>query len=171
MIIAEVRGQIPVDVETVFDVVVPIDLTAIMRGSGPLPAVAAIEEQSGDWDGIGQSRIIRLSDGSGMLETLMSFDRPHAFTYLITEITSPLRSLISTMHGSWHFEDAGVVGETPITSATWRYEFKSRSFLTRPLAWFIVKFFWRPYMAEALDRAAAIVVSRNASQQARATSR
>ena len=163
MIVAEVKGQIPADLETVFDVLVPIDVTSILCGRGLLPAVTAIEDQSGDWDGVGQSRIIRLSDGSGMLETLTSFDRPHSFTYLISEIGSVLRLLVSTMHGSWQFEDGGAVGETPITHATWRYEFESRSILTRPLAWIIVKFFWRPYMAESLERATAIVVATKAS--------
>lgn len=161
----------------------PIDLTTIMTGYGPLPAVAAVEDQTGDWSEVGESRIIRLADGHGMLETITRVDRPHSFHYTITELTNVLRFLVRRFHGSWQFSDApplapdlgGITGaetETaaaddgppteagPSVAARWRYEFEPRSALTRPIAWLILRRFWRPLMEDALGRAAAQAVAR-----------
>lgn len=157
-VVAEVRGQIPAPIETVFDVFAPIDLTTILKGYGPLPAVAAVEDQTADWSGIGESRIIRLVDGSAMLETLTAVDRPHHFAYTITELTSVLRYLVSRFHGAWFFEEATGEGGAPIVNARWRYEFVPRSFLTRPPAWVVVRRYWQPYMAIALELASAQAV-------------
>jgi hypothetical protein len=157
-IVAEVRGQIPADRETVFDVLAPIDLTTIMKGYGPLPAVVGVEDQTADWDSIGESRVIRLADGHGMVETLTAVDRPSHFAYTIGGLTNVLRLLVSSFRGAWYFEEAGRVASTPIVNARWRYEFESRSFLTWPLTWLIVKSFWRPYMENALALASAQAV-------------
>lgn len=154
-IVIEVRGAVPASIETVFDVFMPIDLPTIMRGYGPLPAVAAVEDQSGDWDSIGESRIVRLADGSGMLETLTRVDRPRGFGYTLSNLTSALRFLVDRFHGSWTFEEVSGPGERPVVRATWRYDFESRSRLTRPIAWLILTRYWRPYMEAALERAAA----------------
>jgi len=156
-IVAEVRGQLAADVETAFDVLARIDLRSIMQGYGPLPAVEGVEDQTGDWDSIGESRIIRLADGSGMLETLTAVDRPRHFAYTISEPTNALRFLVATFRGAWSFETAGTDQATPVVKAIWRYEFKPRSILTWPLAWLIVKRFWQPYMAAALARASVQV--------------
>ncbi|MEE8164652.1 MAG: SRPBCC family protein [Myxococcota bacterium] len=157
-IVAEVRGQIAADIETVFDVLAPIDLRTIMKGYGPLPAVEGVEDQTGNWDSIGESRIIRLADGSGMLETLTAVDRPRHFAYTISEPTNALRFLVATFRGAWTFEQAEAAETTPIVNAIWRYEFMPRSILTWPLAWLIVKRFWQPYLAAALARASVQVV-------------
>lgn len=42
-IVIEVEGLVAAPVETVYDVFRPIDLTTIMLGYGPLPAVSALE--------------------------------------------------------------------------------------------------------------------------------
>jgi hypothetical protein len=157
-IVIEVQGQVPAAIETVFDVFMPIDLTTIMHGYGPLPAVAAVEEQSGVWDSIGESRIIRLADGNGMLETLTGVDRPTGFSYTLSNLTNVLRLLVHRFHGEWVFDDCTGEGEAPLVRATWRYTFEVRSRLTRPVAWLILTWFWRPYMAGALERASAQAV-------------
>jgi hypothetical protein len=161
-IIAEVRGQIPAPLETVFDVFAPIDLTTIMTGFGPMPAVVAVEEQTGDWSSVGESRILRLADGSAMLETLTGFDRPFGFAYVITELTSGLRHLISSFRGTWSFELIDGTGPDPVVHAQWRYEFAPRSILTRPMARWIVNRYWHPYMHQALALASdqALVAAR-----------
>ncbi len=150
---AEVEGPIEAELETVFDVLMPIDLRTILTGHGPLPAVVAVEEQTGDWSSIGESRIIRLADGSGMLETLTAVERPHRFAYALTAPTSALRFLVRSFRGAWSFEPIDDGRGGPRVRAVWRYEFEPRSRLGWPLAWWIVKRLWRPYMAEALARA------------------
>jgi hypothetical protein len=157
-IVAEVRGPIAADIETVFDVLARIDLRLILKGHGLLPAVEGVEDQTGNWDSIGESRIIRLADGSGMLETLTAVDRPRHFAYTISEPTNAMRFLIATVRGSWTFEQAGATEGAPIVNAIWRSEWGPRSILTWPLTWLIVKRFWQPYMAAALVRASLQVV-------------
>ena len=93
-IVIEVQGLVAAPIETVYDVFRPIDLTTIMLGYGPLPPVAGVEDQTGDWDGVGESRIIRLADGHGMLETLTAVDPPHGFSYTLSDLTNVLRFLV-----------------------------------------------------------------------------
>lgn len=158
-IVIEIQGWVPAPIETVFDVFMPIDLTTIMTGHGPLPGVAAVEDQSGAWNSIGESRIIRFADGHAMLETLTRVDRPKGFAYTLSNLTNILRFLVRRFHGSWAFEDGSASGEPPIIRATWRYEFEIRSRLTRPISWLILELFWRRYMEEALERASAQAVA------------
>jgi len=158
-IVIEVQGRVPAPIETVFDVFMPIDLTTIMLGYGPLPAVGAIEDQSGVWDSVGESRIVRLADGHGMLETLTRVDRPQGFAYTLSNLTNVLRLLVHRFHGTWSFEDISLGTEPPVVRATWRYEFDVRSRITRPIAWLILTRFWRPYMQGALERASAQAVA------------
>ncbi|MAG32841.1 MAG: hypothetical protein CL908_18340 [Deltaproteobacteria bacterium] len=75
-IVVEVRGQLPAAIETAFDAFRSIDLRTTMVGYSPLPAVSAIEDQTGRWDSVAESRIARLADGHGMLETLTAVERP-----------------------------------------------------------------------------------------------
>jgi len=166
-IVIEIEGQVPAPIETVFDVFMPIDLTTIMRGYGPLPAVSAVEDQSGVWASIGESRIIRFADGHGMLETLTRVDRPRGFAYTLSNLTNALRLLVHRFHGSWAFEDCSASTGPSVVRATWRYAFDVRSWLTRPLAWLILTLFWRPYMAAAFERASAQAVAAAAQEPAR----
>ncbi len=157
-IVIEVHGQVPARIETVFDVFMPIDLTKIMQGYGPLPAVAAIEDQTGHWDSIGESRIIRLADGNAMLETLTAVDRPRGFSYTLSNPTHALRFLVSRFHGRWQFESVArddlPRGEPEVVRVRWRYDFEPRFRLVRPIAALILARYWRPYMERALELAA-----------------
>ena len=152
-IVVEVQGQVPAPLPLVYDTFRRADLTSIMRGYGPLPAVAAVEDQTGDWDGVGESRIIRLADGHGMLETLTEVEPPNGFAYTLSELTNVLRFLIVRFHGRWRFESMSADDEPPVVRAHWRYAFEPRSRLTGPLSRLILARYWRPYMAAALERA------------------
>jgi GNAT superfamily N-acetyltransferase len=146
---AEVQREVKAPIEKVFDVFAPIDLTRIMLGFGPMPAVSAVEDQIGGWDAPGQSRTIRLADDSTMRETLTRVEPPGHFAYRIDELTSPLRHLTPRFRGAWWFVRVG----PERTLARWRYEFEPRSALARPLTALVVKGLWRPYMARALELA------------------
>ncbi|MDP3937755.1 MAG: SRPBCC family protein [Deltaproteobacteria bacterium] len=169
-IVVEVSGSVRATLETTFDVFAPIDLRLILRGYGPLPAVASVEDQTGAWDAPGQTRTIRLSDGSGMREALTLVERPRHFAYVIDELTGPFRFLVRGMRGAWWFEPVpdGASGSTAAaqqTRARWRYAFEPRSRFTRPLAAFIVKVLWRRNMQRALALARAHA---EAAEQSRA---
>ncbi len=69
-IIVEIQRELSVPAHVLFDTFMPIDLTQIMTGFGPLPAVSDIEDQTGPWDRVGAARTIRLADGNTMREVL-----------------------------------------------------------------------------------------------------
>ncbi len=138
---------------TTFERVAPIDLPSIFRGYGPLPAVVATEGQTGAWDAAGQTRRIRLSDGSTAREELTDYERPRHFAYCVRDFTGPLRLLTSGARGSWWFDEAA----DGATSVRWRYAFEPRAWWTRPILWAVVRPLWRGYMRAALHAARAQV--------------
>ena len=166
-IVVEVRGPVPAAIETVFDVFLKIDLSTILLGYGPLPAVVAVADQTGEWDEIGQSRFIRLADGHEMLETLLVVDPPRHFAYDVSELTNVLRFLVRRFRGAWTFEESTLPGGATVTLAHWRYEFAPRSRLARPLARLILHAFWRPTMERALELASAQAVAKQAEDAPR----
>jgi hypothetical protein len=50
---ADVSTEVDVDQITAFKHIVPIDLTSIFTGYGPLPAVTGTRNQVGGWDTVG----------------------------------------------------------------------------------------------------------------------
>lgn len=61
---------------TTFDTIMPVDLSTIFGGLGPLPAVVGTREQTGAWDHEGASRIVMLGDGSEAHEQLTTVCAP-----------------------------------------------------------------------------------------------
>ena len=137
-IIVEVQRELSVPAHDIFDTFMPIDLTQIMTGFGPLPGVSNIENQSGPWDSVGTERTIRLADGNTMTEVLTEVQRPTGFSYTLGNLTNVLRFLVHRFHGSWCFDTISADGEPSRVRTTWRYEFDVRSRLTRPIAWCIL---------------------------------
>lgn len=131
--------------EAVFDRVAPIDLAAVFRGYGPLPAVTGVSRQVGAWDAVGQTRTVHLSDGGSIRERLDVYDRPEAFAYDVTEITGPLRFVASASRGAWTFEE--MPGGTRVV---WRYAFVPRAAWARPLLAAALRPLWQRYMRAAL---------------------
>lgn len=133
--------------EKTFLHIVPIDLTSIFTGYGPLPSVTKTLNQTGPWDAAGRTRNVVFSDGSTARETLTSYEYPSRFAYRITELTGVLRLLASEARGEWWFEE--VPGRSA-TSVRWRYEFISRSVMLKPLVSLFTRSLWRGYMVKAL---------------------
>ena len=149
-IVSEVRAVVHSPRRRAFEVLVPIDLTTIFRGMGPLPAVSGVEDQVGDWDAVGQTRTVRLADGSSLREELTAFDPPAHFAYTIDRLTGALRHLVHGMKGAWWFEEGSGDDGSPTTAIRWRYAFQPRNAFARPLAVGIIRLFWQRYMVRAL---------------------
>lgn len=165
-IVAEVEGGVNADLATSFHSFAPIDLTKILRGYGPLPAVAAVVDQRGGWDEAGQSRTVRLADGSQMREELTLVEAPHHFAYRIDGFTGPFRHLVREMRGGWWFDALPVnAGEAPRSRARWRYEFECTAGWSHLASLPIVRFLWTPYMARALAAATAITAAASATRR------
>lgn len=132
------------DAAAVFEHIVPIELSTIFTGYGPLPAVVGTSGQTGAWDGAGQSRTVHLADGSTARERLTTVEAPHYFSYVVGEFSGIFRFLTASAEGEWWFEPAA--GGTRVR---WRYAFRPASALAAPLL-FLVARLWRGYMRKAL---------------------
>jgi hypothetical protein len=125
----------------------PIDLSSIFTGYGPLPAVTETREQSGNWDAIGQTRTVVLSDGSTAQEELIECRHPRYFSYTVSNFSGSLRFLTTSANGEWWFESQ----PSDKTLIKWQYAFNARSIIAIPMVWFIVNFLWHGYMVKALS--------------------
>jgi hypothetical protein len=132
--------------QEVFAYTVPIDLTSIFTGYGPLPAVTGTERQTGRWNGENQTRTVVLSDGSSAREMLTRYDYPNYFSYKVSEFTGFLGIFAASATGEWWFDGASS-GRTTIK---WRYTFHTRHFWSGPVLCSITHLAWRGYMRKAL---------------------
>ena len=147
MLSATVETDIQADQSTTFMHIVPVDLTSIFRGYGPLPAVVGTQHQTGAWNAVGQTRTVLLSDGSSARELITKYEYPHHFGYTVSDFTGVLRFLITSANGEWWFSSDVSSGKTNVE---WRYAFTERSILAVPILWFIMKMLWYGYMDKAL---------------------
>lgn len=153
---AEVQTTVHAPLEKAFAHIVPINLASIFTGYGPLPAVSGTKDQTGPWDGAGQTRTVLLSDGSSAQEALTAYQFPSHFAYTVSGFTGILRFLAKEARGEWWFE------REPVTQATairWRYEFISRTPVLEPIVCFITQRLWKGYMRKALRMSKAQVES------------
>jgi Polyketide cyclase / dehydrase and lipid transport len=149
MISSVVSIQVAVSPIAAFCHVVPIDLTSIFRGYGLLPSVMRTEAQTGNWDAIGQTRIVHLSDGSHAQELLTEYDRPNYFAYVVSNFSGILGFLVTAATGEWWFENCDAVPDS--TLIRWSYTFTPKSRLAVPILWLINKSLWSGYMHSVMS--------------------
>jgi hypothetical protein len=104
MISSIVSATVTVETTEAFLQIVPIDLTSIFRGYGILPAVIGTQSQTGNWDAIGQTRTVHLSDGSYAKELLTKYQVPNYSGYVVSNFSGVLGFLITRAEGEWWFE-------------------------------------------------------------------
>lgn len=153
---AIVETEMKTSAAVAFVTIVPIDLTSIFTGYGPLPSVTATSHQTGGWDGAGQTRTVSLSDGSSVNELMTRYDYPNYFSYTVSGFSGMLGWLAESADGEWWFQ---IVPSSKNVHVKWRYEFKARSIWSVPILWIITNVFWRGYMKKALLLAKAQVES------------
>ena len=154
--VAVVSSRVPVPLPEAWARFVPIDLTALFTGMGPLPAVVNVHGQTGPWDDVGQSRKVALSDGTEVTEAITFVELPQGnfarFGYTVSGFGGAFGWLTSEAKGFWVFQE--VDGQTEIA---WRYGFRATSVLARPVMALILHLLWRPYMKRALARTVEIL--------------
>jgi len=156
------REYYPVTVESpcpappahVFDVVVPVDLSSIFTGWGPLPGVRGVRDQTGPWDAAGRTRRVELTDGSSATERLTEHTPPHSFAYELSSVTGVLARLVTGVRGEWTFTPDGAG-----TIVRWTYAFFPRRGRRLLVRWALVPL-WRRYATATLARAVRTVSSR-----------
>ncbi len=150
----EARAPVAAAPEIAFDALASIGPREAFARRPGLPEVVGVEEQTGDWTSVGDSRILRLADGGGMLETLLAFDRPREIVSIVTEVGAPLRRGVGSIRSSWRLEsrlesrlDPGVArgvesGASPALEVVRRCVLAPRSVWTRPIAGWLVRRAW-----------------------------
>ena len=136
----------------------PVDPTRFYPKSGALPAVVAVRDQSGSWDTVGRTRMLMLSDGGHVIETITDTDSPTYFAYELSDFQKLFGALVSGARAEWRFER-----EAGGTSIRWTYTFfgkPGRGWIVAA----IVTLLWRPYMSRVLPP-----IAREVSRQAAAT--
>jgi hypothetical protein len=142
----------PAQPEKAFDAVLPTPLPELFhRRYGPIPPIKSVEGQNGVWGTVGQTRTIHTGDGGSMREELTRVDGPNAFGYTITDLTGPMKPLVSTVQGLWSFD--AVDGGTRIT---WQWTITPKSALTAPLMGIFCSL-WRKYADRSFDEIGRIV--------------
>jgi len=138
--------------EKVFDDVMPAPLPDLFhKRYGPIPPIKSVEGQDGVWGTVGQTRTIRTSDGGSMREELTRVERPHAFGYTLTNVTGPMKPLVSQVEGLWSFEAVG-----SDTRITWQWTIHPKSGLVEPIMPLFCKL-WRSYAARSFDSIGALL--------------
>jgi hypothetical protein len=125
----------------------PLELSRILLGYGPLPAVTATSDQTRPWPQVGSARTVHLADGSSAREEITAAETPSFFAYHVGDFTSAVRHLTNGARGRWWFDD--VAGDA--THVRWEYTFEPRSAVTAVILFPIVRIFWRGYMRVAMD--------------------
>lgn len=143
---ANVTTNVAVNQTVAFENIVPIDLTSVFTGYGPLPAVIGVKNQTAAWDGVDQTRTVLLSDNSSTQERLTKYEHHNYFQYVVEGFTGMLRFFVSSAEGEWWFSS----NKADETHINWRYTFNSKSIFAAPFLWFITRFLWHGYMQKSL---------------------
>ncbi|WP_189643379.1 SRPBCC family protein [Deinococcus piscis] len=131
--------------ERAFAETVPVELSTIFTGWGPLPAVVGTRDQTGAWDAAGQTRTVLLSDGSHAQERLTAYNAGQHFAYTVTPQSGMLSVLAREARGKWWF----IPGAKGGTEIVWTYDFSARSLWSWSLL-LVVSLLWEYYMRHAL---------------------
>ena len=159
-----VQADIAAPQTMVFEHIMPVDLTSIFTGYGPLPAVVGTRDQTGAWDAAGQTRTVIMSDGSSAQEQLTAYEYPNYFSYIVSNFTGVLRAFVTSARGEWWF-GPGSETSREVTHIKWIYVFNARSSFSIPIVWFFTRVLWKGYMREALYILKAQVESHGGNYQ------
>jgi Polyketide cyclase / dehydrase and lipid transport len=144
-----VQAIAPADPARTFDILTPSDPSRFYPKFRVIPATIAVENQTGAWDAVGQTRTLKLSDGSSVVETTKVVERPGLFAYELTDFTKVFGPLVDHARAEWHFDPAEEDGHSGGTRITWTYTFFGRPGRGWIVA-LIIKFAWAAYMRKVI---------------------
>ena len=127
--------------------------------SGPLPGVVEVRGQTGPWNTVGQTRLLALSDGGHVVETITDAESPTLFAYELSDFQGLFGALVPGARAEWRFER-----EAEGTSIRWTYTFFGRPG-RRWIVALIVRLLWAPYMRRVLPPIADEVSRRAAARR------
>lgn len=77
------------------------------RRYAAFPAVREVSDEPDEWGTVGQTRMVLLTDGGRLRETLTSVDRPRSYAYVLDDIHGLLRPFVRTVEGVWSVTPEG----------------------------------------------------------------
>jgi hypothetical protein len=151
----EQSRAIPVTLQQAFRGIIEMDVpTVFRRRYGPIPPIRKVSGRDGaNWAGtVGQTRVLELGDGGSIRETVVAVEDPNSWTYVITDFTGPLATLLTKIDGAFLFTSSGTG-----TRITWRYTMYPRARLAK-LALPAFGWFWRGYARQMLEELSNLLV-------------
>lgn len=122
------------------------ELETVLHDAAFLPGVAKTTDTTGPWDQAGSARIVHLTDGHTVRETVTTVTAPDYFAYRLTEFSNPMiRAFCKEARGQWWFTDDG-----PGVRVTWTYTAESRTPLAMLMLYPVIKLLWHRYMQAAM---------------------
>jgi polyketide cyclase/dehydrase/lipid transport protein len=122
------------------------ELETVLRDAAFLPGVSRTSDTTGPWDRPGSTRIVHLTDGTTVRETVTSATAPDYFAYRLTEFSSAMiRMLVKEARGQWWFTDNGAG-----LQAKWTYTAVSRNPIATLMLYPVIKILWNRYMKAAM---------------------
>jgi hypothetical protein len=123
------------------------ELQTVLRDAAFMPGVTRTTDTTGPWDTPGSTRIVHLTDGNTVRETVTTATAPDYFAYRLTEFSNPMIRLVcKEARGQWWFtdRDSGLY-------AKWTYTAESRNLLAYVLLYPVIKLLWHRYMQAAMN--------------------
>src|SRR4029077_11416567 len=100
-------------------------LETVLRDASFLAGGAQTTDTTGPWDKAGSTRIVHLTDGTTVRETVTSATAPDNFAHLLTDFSTPaVARLVKEARGQWWFTDSGSG-----LQAKWTYTAESKTAL------------------------------------------
>lgn len=122
------------------------ELETVLRDAALMPGVKNTTDTTGPWDKAGSTRIVHLTDGNTVRETVVTATAPDYFAYRLTEFSNPMiRAVCRDARGQWWFTDSGSG-----LQAKWTYTAESTNPLTWLLLYPVIKILWHRYMQAAM---------------------
>ena len=107
--------------ERVFDFIVAEDV--VLHFLKTPPAIAAVEHQNGTWNHAGASRGIVMDNGNRFRETIIAYQRPYLFHYMLSGFSgAPLEGMVNEAIAMFIVQPYG-----PRAHINWHYAFRPGS--------------------------------------------
>lgn len=134
------------NIEDVFSLTLPIDLSVIFKKFFLIPAVVETIPAAGSpWNYVGLERKVFLADGNTAYEILTEVQSPNFFSYKVFNFSNFIGNFADYAVGEWRFEKSNST-----TTVFWTYSFKAKNNFSWFPLFFIVKTFFRGYMKQGL---------------------
>jgi len=121
-------------------------LETVLKDAAFLAGVSKTTGTTGPWDVPGSTRVVHLTDGTTVRETVVKATAPDYFGYRLTEFSSSMvRGLVKEAQGQWLFTDNGSG-----LQAKWTYTAESKNAFGVIILFPFIKILWRSFMKAAI---------------------